>query len=70
MTSRGAWTRLALLTVALAGAGCSVQRTPVVTVGPSYSIMRDQIALETHMGGPGGGRGVAVAGADDRRPAW
>lgn len=58
----------ALLVVLAAGlCGCSVARQPMVNVKPSYSIMRDTVALENHMGGPGGGRGVAVAGADERR---
>lgn len=66
MSTRGA---CALVVVAATGlCGCSVERRPVVNIKPSYSIMRDTVALEDHMGGPGGGRGVAVAGADDRLP--
>ena len=58
------------LSVSALCAGCSVQRQPLINVKPTYSILRDSVALENHMGGPPGRSGLAVAGADLPASAW
>lgn len=57
----------------LATAGCASPRRPLATIGASYSIMRDPVALEAMASESGpvldaaSGRFAGVSGRDDAR---